>query len=80
MHFETGPKFVSTPAKEFPQINGMGLIHKSAAGSELGALSETHSHSQSPRAVSCERVPIQGVKLKTKWEVFINEQRYSILC
>ena len=66
MHFETGPKFVSTTAKEFPQINGMGLIHKSAAGSELGALSETHSHSQPPRAVSGERVPDTGCQAEDK--------------
>ena len=37
MHFETGPKFVPTLNIQFPQINGLGLIHKSAAGTELGA-------------------------------------------
>ena len=64
MHFETGPKFVST--EEFPQINGMGLIHKSAAGTELSALSLRPTHTQSG-----ERVLIQGVKLKTKRQVLM---------
>ena len=44
----------------------MGLIHKSAAGTELSTLSLRPTHTQSG-----ERVLIQGVKLKTKYEVWI---------
>ena len=44
----------------------MGLIHKSAAGTELSALSLRPTHTQSG-----ERVLIQGVKLKTKREVLM---------
>ena len=44
----------------------MGLIHKSAAGTELSTLSLRPTHTQSG-----ERVLIQGVKLKTKREVLM---------
>ena len=51
--FKLSPKFVQTIRQKFSQINGVGLIHKSARGSELGVLSLGPTHCTH---WGCERV------------------------